>query len=57
MGDTQENWVTPWNGPSHHLKYHLKLKTKEMVVGKPVMGGHQVNHSKQEYSCYADLGL
>ena len=30
-----ENWVTPTNGPSHHLKYHLQLKTKEDVGGKP----------------------
>lgn len=28
----QENWVTPWNGPSHHLKYHLHQKQKEVCV-------------------------
>lgn len=27
-GNIQENWVTPWNGPSHHLKYHLHQKAK-----------------------------
>ena len=32
--DTQENWKTPWNGPCHHLKYHLQLNTKEDVEGE-----------------------
>lgn len=31
MGDTQENEVTPQNGPVHHLKYHLQLMTKEDI--------------------------
>ena len=32
----------------YHLKYHLKLKTKEDVgIGKSVMGGYQEKHSKQ----------
>lgn len=29
MGEAQENRVAPQNGQSHHLKYHLQLKTKE----------------------------
>lgn len=33
MGDTQENWVTPQNGSSHHIKCYLQLKTKEDVLG------------------------
>ena len=41
MGDNQENWVTPTNGPSNHLKYHLQLKSKEDVGagGGTVTGG------------------
>ena len=41
MGDTQENRVILWNGPSHHLKYHLQLKTKDDLAGEPVTGGFQ----------------
>lgn len=33
MGDTQENSVAPWHGPSHHLKYYLQLKAEEDVEG------------------------
>lgn len=29
MGDTQKGSVTPIDGPSHHLKYHLQLKRKK----------------------------
>ena len=32
----------------YHLKYHLKLKTKEDVgIGESVMGGYQEKHSKE----------
>ena len=58
MGETEENWVTLQNGPSHHLKDHLHLKTKENVGGKsvePVIGGYQIKQSKQRHSCYVDL--
>lgn len=42
MEETQENWITLWNHPSHHLKDHLCLKTKEGVVGgRASMGGYQ----------------
>lgn len=35
--ETQENGVTPPDGPRHHLKYHLQLKTKHMLdAGKPL---------------------
>lgn len=47
MGDTQENWVTPWNGLSYHLKYHLKLKTKDIQVGEEPVGGYQEKHSEK----------
>ena len=33
MGGTQENGVTPGNGSSQHLEYHLQPKTKEDVGG------------------------
>lgn len=29
MEDTQRNWIPPWEGPNHSLKYHLQLKTKD----------------------------
>ena len=29
MGNAQDNWVTPWDGPSHQFKYYLQLKNKE----------------------------
>ena len=29
LGETQENWVSCWDGWSPHLKHHLQLKTKE----------------------------
>ena len=29
VGSTQKIGVTPHNGPSHHLKYHLLMKTKD----------------------------
>ena len=54
MRETQGNWVTPWNGPSHHLKYRLQLKTKEYVEGAG-LGGDQEKHSKQRYRRNADL--
>lgn len=43
--------MTPTNGPSHHLKYHLQQKTTENVrgQGRLVMGGDRkrtVNKSK-----------
>ena len=28
-----KNWVTLWDGPSHHLKYRPQLKTKDKVIG------------------------
>lgn len=31
MGETQDNCVTFQNGRSHHLKYHLQVKTKDVV--------------------------
>lgn len=36
---TSENWVTPWNGPPHHLQYHLQLKAEENVGDKVGFGG------------------
>lgn len=33
MGDTREDWVTPWNEPSCHFKNCLQLKTKERCCG------------------------
>lgn len=48
MGYTQEEWLTPPNGPSHYLKNHLQLKGKENSVGGGtgdlVMGGYLINH-------------
>lgn len=38
MRETQKNRVTPHNGQSHHLKYRLRLKTKEVGGGESVMG-------------------
>lgn len=36
--------------PSYHLAGHLWPKTKRVwVVGRPVKGGHQANHSKLGY--------
>ena len=32
MQNIKKNWVTPWDSPSHHLKCHLPLKTKEKVM-------------------------
>lgn len=32
MGETQEHWVTRQNNGSHHLQYHLRLKTKMLVM-------------------------
>jgi len=32
MRNIKKNWVTPWDSPSHHLKCHLPLKTKEKVM-------------------------
>ena len=56
MGETQENWVTPWNSESHHLKYHLQLKTREDAeVGESFMGGYQEKYIKWGYVCYTDL--
>jgi len=48
MWETQEYWVTPQNGQSHHLKYHLQLKTKDVGGGESVVGAYQEKHSKQE---------
>ena len=49
MRDTQENRAIPQTGSSHHLKWHLQLKTKDARVegGHPVMGGYQEKLSKQ----------
>ena len=36
-----------WGGPSHHLKYHIHLKTDETWgVGESVMRGYQATHGK-----------
>lgn len=53
MRETQESWVTLWNG----LKYHFQLKTKEDVGERwgAVMGGYEEKHNKQGYDGYADL--
>lgn len=58
-GEIQENWITPWNGPGHHLKFYPKLKTKEKCWGwgESVIGGYQAKHSKEGYGCYADLSV
>ena len=48
MGETQGNWVILHNVLSYHCKYHLQLKTKDVVgEGKPVKGSYQEKHSKQ----------
>lgn len=40
-GETQKNWVSHQTTWSHHLKYHLYLKTKEDGIGRgSVMGGY-----------------
>ena len=56
-GRYPENWVTPGNTSSHHLKYHLQGKTKERwwMGGRAPLGGYQENHSKQGYDCCAHL--
>lgn len=33
--------LTPWNGPQHHLTYHLQLKTEERLLGDVIV--NQVN--------------
>lgn len=33
-GKSKENWVTLWNVLSHHLEYHLQLKTKDVGGGR-----------------------
>ena len=56
MGGTQENWITLWNGRSHHFKYYLQLKTNEDVGGgESFMGSYQEKHSEQGQSCYVGL--
>ena len=30
MKETQDDWVTPQNGPCHYLKYYLQLETKDV---------------------------
>lgn len=45
MEETPENWITPWNDPSHYLKYHLQLK-REIDVGS-VLGGDQEKVRKE----------
>lgn len=49
----QENWVTPPNGQSYHLKYQLLLKTKEDVRGARE-SGFQAKFSKWRSHCLAD---
>lgn len=44
IGDSQENWVTPWYFTGHHLKYHHQVKTKKDIG---VEGGYQAMHSKE----------
>lgn len=54
MRETQKNRVTPHNGQSHHLKYRLRLKTKERGwMGREdsygnYMESHLEKHTKQE---------
>lgn len=33
MEDTQRNWIPPWDGPHHPLKYRVQLKTKGWMGG------------------------
>lgn len=47
MGKSQEDWVTPPNDPSHHVKYYLQLKTKEDVGVEALMGDYQEKLTKQ----------
>lgn len=50
MDDTQENWITPWNDASHHLKYYFQLKTKDDFGGirrKLLIGVYQEKQDKQ----------
>lgn len=57
MRYTLENEVILCNSQSHHLKYHLWLKTKENVLGgESVMRSDQEKQSKQSNDFYADLG-
>lgn len=55
MGDTEENCVTPQDGPSCHLKYYLQLRTQETCGGWVSYLRVQEKHSDQGYDCYVDL--
>lgn len=56
MVETQKNWITLPNGQSHHLKYHVQLKTNKIcwrwrvsyrrLPGQARLGGE---------GCYADI--
>lgn len=48
--------LTPGNGPHHHLKFHLQLKTKKMLrVVEPVIEGYEEKFTRQRYGWYADF--
>lgn len=48
MKDTQENRVIPQGDLSHHLKYHLQLKTKEgYVCGRE--GSHYAGDQEKQH--------
>lgn len=51
--------ATVRNGPRLHIKYHLSLKTKDIVEkGWAPMGGYQVKNSNPGYSGgYIDSNL
>ena len=50
MWNIKKNWVTSWDSPSHHLKCHLPLKTKEKVME------HQWEVSRRSSLNYSRVG-
>ena len=39
MRETQENGITPPNGPNHQVKYHLKVKRKKDIGEREPVAG------------------
>lgn len=54
--NTQEIWVTVWQGPSHHLKCHLQLQRKD-VRGKGTPTWEVIRQStiNWRYGDFSDL--
>ena len=57
MGDTQKNWVKlPEMAKAAILNtISSKRQKKDILKGKPVMGGYQEKVGNKSNSCYADL--